>query len=59
MKYIILTTSDGRFLGREFEDNFPIMLGDYKFLPDFAPILISDKIWRFYNSNYSIDAKEA
>lgn len=58
MKLQIISTTDGKFIGLEFNDKFPIKLGDIEFTPDSTPIQIGNKTWRFFNSNYSIDTKE-
>lgn len=59
MKLQIVSTTDGKFLGHEFEDVFPIALTpDFGFSPDRAPFPIGPAVWRFANSNYVIDAKE-
>lgn len=55
----IISSTDNQFLGHIFQDTSPIFLGDRSFIPDNSPIQISSKIWRFFNSNYSIDAQEA
>jgi len=58
MNLHIVSTTDGRFLGHEFQDIFPLVLGAYQFIPDDPPMPIGGGLWRFSNSNYSIDAKE-
>lgn len=58
MRYMITATTDEHFLGMVFDDKSPIILNTFVFTPDFKPINLGNKIWRFYNSNYSIDAQE-
>jgi len=59
MRLQIISTTDGRFLGHEFEDVFPIQLTpDTLFAPDHPAAQIAPATWRFANSNYVIDAKE-
>jgi hypothetical protein len=58
MKLNIISTTDGQFSGMDFEDVFPLVLGESEFTPDGPPIDLGDKKWRYYNSNYSIDAQE-
>jgi hypothetical protein len=57
MRLKIIASTDNRFLGIEVEDEFPLNLNDYLFMPAYAPIKLSDTEWRFYNSNYSIDTQ--
>lgn len=58
MIFKIISTTDNKFLGIEFEDVFPVVLNGYEFSPDYKPIDLGNKTWRFFNSNYSIEAKE-
>jgi hypothetical protein len=54
----IISTTDGRFIGTEFEPVFPLLLGDdFGFSPDKA-VPLSAVSTRFFNSNYCIDAEE-
>lgn len=58
MNLVITNTTDNKYLGLKFQDIFPIKIGDTEFTPDYPPISLGKMTWRFYNSNYSIDAKE-
>ena len=58
MKLRIIGTTDGQFLGHEFTDKFPIILGGSTFSPDTVPQPLGGNAWRFHNSNYQIDAEE-
>ena len=55
--YRITSTTDGRFLSQIFAEPFPILLEDWVFNPDKLPVQLSEKLWRFSNTNYSIDAE--
>jgi len=59
MKFRIIASTDNRHLGTEFIDNFPVLLDDSFFSPDGPPMHLEDEMWRFFNSNYSIDTIEA
>ena len=59
MNLTIIGTTDGRFVGSEFDGALPIVLGGYfEFHPDKPPVQIAPKVWRFANSNYVVDTKE-
>lgn len=54
----ITSTTSGRFLGFEFEDNFPLVLPNGSvFNPDYVRVLSSGE-YRLITSNFIIDAKE-
>jgi hypothetical protein len=54
----ITSTTNGAFLGHEFNDAFPIILPNGSlFIPDSVSILPSGES-RFSTSNFIIDAKE-
>ena len=57
MIFTIISTTDGKFLGEEFNDSFPILLGEIEFNPT-NKLIIEQGIYRYYNSNYSIDVVE-
>lgn len=59
MKIQIISSTDGKYLGKVITDNFPVMLDDYtEFNPDKVGMKIGGVITRYYNSNYSIDTQE-
>ena len=58
MKFEIIETTDRQYIGMEITDEFPIVLGSFSFLPDMPAVNLGDGNWRFYNSNFSIIAKE-
>lgn len=54
----ITSTTDGKFLGYEFERNFPIILPNGSiFSPDYIVTLPSGEL-RLITSNFIIDVKE-
>ena len=59
MKVQIISSTDGRYLGKIIQDVFPVMLADdHDFVPDYPPISVGTQIKRYYNANYSIDVQE-
>jgi hypothetical protein len=53
-KFRIISSMDNKFLNKEIVDTQPIILDDFEFFV-YQKIRISESIWRFANSNYSID----
>lgn len=53
----IISTTDGKFIGKEIINKNNINLNGYKFIPD-KITLISPGVWRLSNTNYVIDVQE-
>ena len=53
----IVTTTDGRFIGRQFDPAEPLVLDGFQFVPDKVQPLPGGMV-RLSNSNYVIDAKD-
>ena len=53
----IVNTTDGRFIGREFDPGAPMVFDGFSFTPDKVQPLPGGMV-RQSNSNYVIDAKE-
>lgn len=53
----IISTTDGKFIGREVIDKTHVDLDDYEFIPD-RIVEITPGIWRLSNTNYVIDVQE-
>ena len=53
----IVNTTDGRFIGREFDPGAPMVFDGFSFTPDKGQPLPGGMV-RLSNSNYVIDAKE-
>jgi len=58
MNMQIVSTTDGNYVGEVISNLYPIMLDGVQFIPDRPMKLVGDGLWRFSNSNYSIDAQE-
>jgi len=53
----VVTTTDGRFVGRLFDPAEPMIFDGFRFVPDKVAVQ-PDGLVRLSNSNYVIDAKE-
>jgi hypothetical protein len=53
----IVSTTDGRFIGREFDPDKPMVFDGFSFYPDKVQAQ-PDGSLRLSNSNYVIDAQE-
>lgn len=53
----IVNTTDGRFIGRQFDPDKPMLFDGFRFTPDKVQAQ-PDGVVRLSNSNYVIDAKE-
>ncbi len=53
----IIETTDGMFIGMEFDPAQPLILNGAEFVPD-KIIPIGDGMFRYANSSYVIDVKE-
>lgn len=57
--YKIVDSTDNQFLGIEFVyESSVLSLNGFEFNIDKPPVHIGENVWRFFNSNYSIDAKQ-
>ena len=57
MKYQIITTTDGQFVGKVFTEFQQVVLNGAEFEPD-KIVPLGDGVYRVSNSNYVIDVKE-
>lgn len=53
----VVTTTDGRFIGYQFDPEEPMVFDGFVFTPD-KVVQQPDGLTRLSNSNYVIDAKE-
>lgn len=53
----IVNTTDGRFIGRQFDPSQPMVFDGFSFAPD-KVLAQPGGLVRLSNSNYVIDAKE-
>lgn len=53
----VVTTTDGRFIGYQFDPEEPMVFDGFVFTPD-KVVQQLDGLTRLSNSNYVIDAKE-